>query len=46
MEFAIDDPHDNLVAISQPKLTANVSRELQPPTADKSAFVHVHCTVL
>ena len=46
MELAIDDLHDNLITIGQSKFAADVSWELQPPTADKPPFVHVHCTVL
>jgi hypothetical protein len=46
MQFAIDDLHDNLITICQSKFAADVSWDLQPPTADKPPLMHVHCTIL
>jgi hypothetical protein len=34
MQLAIDDLHDHLITIGQSKFAADVSWELQPPTAD------------
>lgn len=45
MDFAIDDPHDNLIAIDEAKFAADVSWELQTPATDEPAFVHAHCTI-
>jgi hypothetical protein len=46
MQLAIDDLHDHLITIGQSKLTADVSRELQPSATDEPPLVHVHCTIL
>jgi hypothetical protein len=46
MQLAIDDLHDHLITIGKSKLTADVSRELQPSATNEAPFVHVHCTIL